>query len=155
MLTYTQSQKKCTMNSSASLVTQGQGQVSPAGSDLIHHKVHLSTLFHNRNTTFQGVFLLRLSVNSNEVIFQGQCTIAPVYNLPGNTEYLRVFLRVEKGLTDEQLDESVICGACRSFIYRWRHTKMSLMAWIVVIPKEGWVRVAAPILILVWHRLFK
>ena len=28
-----------------------------------------------------------------------------------------------------------------------------LMSWVVVIPKEGWARVAAPILLLVWHRL--
>ncbi len=31
---YTQSQKKCTMNSLASPVTQGQGQVTPARSKL-------------------------------------------------------------------------------------------------------------------------
>ncbi len=31
----------------------------------------------------------------------------------------------------------------------------SLMAWVGVKPKEGWARVAAPILILVWHRLFR
>ncbi len=35
-----------------------------------------------------------------------------------------------------------------------RHTKGSLIAWVVVIPKEEQARVAAPILLLVWHRLF-
>ena len=29
------------------------------------------------------------------------------------------------------------------------------MAWVDVIPKEGLVRVAAPILLLVWHQLFR
>ncbi len=30
-----------------------------------------------------------------------------------------------------------------------------LKVFVVVIPKEGWARVAAPILLLAWHRLFK
>ncbi len=34
------------------------------------------------------------------------------------------------------------------------HAKRSLMAWVVVIPKEGRVRGAVPALILVWHWLF-
>ncbi len=55
------SQKKRTMNSLTSAATQGQGQVTLAGSFLIH-KVHLSTIFPKRNATFHGVFLLRLSV---------------------------------------------------------------------------------------------
>ncbi len=33
--------------------------------------------------------------------------------------------------------------------------KKSLIAWVSVIPKEVWVRVAPPILLLVWHRLFQ
>ena len=36
-----------------------------------------------------------------------------------------------------------------------RVQKWSLMAWVGVIPKEGWALVAAPTLLLVWHRLFK
>ena len=36
-----------------------------------------------------------------------------------------------------------------SYIYGQRHAKMSLMSWVVVIPKEGWARVAAPSLLLV------
>ena len=32
------------------------------------------------------------------------------------------------------------------------HAKRS---WVVVIPKEGWERMAAPILLLVWHRIFR
>ncbi len=76
---YTQSQNKHTMNSSASPVTQGKGQVTPAGSywngvfahchqhhrqNEIHYKVHLSTLFRRGNTTFYGAFHLRLSVST-------------------------------------------------------------------------------------------
>ncbi len=34
------------------------------------------------------------------------------------------------------------------------YAKRSLMSWVVVKPKEGRVRVAAPALVLVWHRLF-
>ncbi len=36
-----------------------------------------------------------------------------------------------------------------------RYTKRSIISWVVVIPKEGWARVAAPALLLVWHRLFR
>ena len=35
------------------------------------------------------------------------------------------------------------------------HEKTDLEVFVVVIPKEGWARVAAPILLLVWHQLFK
>ncbi len=35
------------------------------------------------------------------------------------------------------------------------HEKTDLKVFVVVIPKEGWARVAAPILLLVWHRLFR
>ncbi len=35
------------------------------------------------------------------------------------------------------------------------HAKRSLMSWVVVIPKEGWARGAALILLLIWHRLFR
>ena len=71
---YTQSQKKRTMKSLASPGTQGQGQVTPAGSyffehrhqehrqNEIQHKVYISTLLRKRRTTFHGAFLLRLSV---------------------------------------------------------------------------------------------
>ena len=64
---YTQSKKKCTIHSLAFPVTQGQGQMTLAGSEEdrqneIRYKVHPSTLFRKRHTTFHGVFLLRLSV---------------------------------------------------------------------------------------------
>ena len=35
------------------------------------------------------------------------------------------------------------------------HAKRSIMAWVGVIPKEGWACVVAIILLLVWHRLFE
>ncbi len=35
------------------------------------------------------------------------------------------------------------------------HEKTDLKILVVVIPKEGWARVAAPSLLLVWHRLFR
>ncbi len=35
------------------------------------------------------------------------------------------------------------------------HEKTDLKVFVVVIPKEGWARVAAPILLLVWDRLFR
>ena len=60
---YTQSQKKCTINSLASSGTQGQGHVTRVGSYfIIQHKFYLSTLLGKRNATFYGEFLLRLSV---------------------------------------------------------------------------------------------
>ncbi len=34
------------------------------------------------------------------------------------------------------------------------HAKRTLMSWVIVLPKEGWACVAAPIFLLVWHRLF-
>ncbi len=36
-----------------------------------------------------------------------------------------------------------------------RHEKTDLKVFVVVIPNEGWARMAAPILLLVWHRLFR
>ncbi len=36
-----------------------------------------------------------------------------------------------------------------------RHEKTDPKAFVFVIPKEEWARVAAPILLLVWHRLFR
>ncbi len=36
-----------------------------------------------------------------------------------------------------------------------RHEKTDIKVFVVVIPKEGWARMAAPILLLVWHRLFE
>ncbi len=36
-----------------------------------------------------------------------------------------------------------------------RHEKTDLKVFVGVIPKEGWARVAAPILLLVWHRLLE
>ncbi len=39
--------------------------------------------------------------------------------------------------------------------YNARHKKTDLTVFVVVIPKEGWAHVAAPILLLVWHRLFR
>ncbi len=36
-----------------------------------------------------------------------------------------------------------------------RHAKRSPMTRVVVISKEGWAHMAMPILLLVWHRLFK
>ncbi len=35
------------------------------------------------------------------------------------------------------------------------HEKTDLKVFVVVIPKEGWARVARPILLLVWHRLLE
>ncbi len=35
------------------------------------------------------------------------------------------------------------------------HAKRSLTAWVGVIPKEGRARVAAPFILLAWHRLFR
>ena len=40
-------------------------------------------------------------------------------------------------------------------IYGLRYAKRSLMSWVIVIPKEGRARGAAPALLLVWHRLFQ
>ncbi len=37
-------------------------------------------------------------------------------------------------------------------IYEVRHEKTDLKVFVVVIPKEGWARVAAPILLLVRQR---
>ncbi len=39
------------------------------------------------------------------------------------------------------------CDAC--------HEKTDLKVFVVVIPKEGWAHMAAPILLLVWHPLFR
>ncbi len=36
-----------------------------------------------------------------------------------------------------------------------RHEKTDLKVFVIVIPKEGWACVALPILLLVWHRLFR
>ncbi len=36
-----------------------------------------------------------------------------------------------------------------------KQTLTLLKVFVVVIPKEGWARVAAPILLLVWHRLLE
>ncbi len=36
-----------------------------------------------------------------------------------------------------------------------QHEKTDLKVFVVVISKEGWARVAAPILLLVWHWLFR
>ncbi len=33
------------------------------------------------------------------------------------------------------------------------YAKRSLMSWVIVIPKEGWTCMAAPILLLIWRRL--
>ena len=70
-----QSRKKCTMNSLASPVTKGHGRVPPAGLFLISgiwnrlQKTRSNTLWsssiytlHQKNTTFHGAFLSRLSV---------------------------------------------------------------------------------------------
>ncbi len=35
------------------------------------------------------------------------------------------------------------------------HEKTDLKVFVVVIPKEGWVRVAMPILLLVWHHFLR
>ncbi len=35
------------------------------------------------------------------------------------------------------------------------HEKIDLKVVVIVIPKEGWAHMAAPILLLVWHRLFR
>ncbi len=35
------------------------------------------------------------------------------------------------------------------------HKKTDLKVFVVVIPKEGWARMAVPTLLLAWHRLFK
>ena len=41
------------------------------------------------------------------------------------------------------------------FTYDVHHEKMDLEVFVVVIPKEGWVRPRPPILLLVWHQLFE
>ncbi len=56
--------------------------------------------------------------------------------------------------TDESLQrEGLDCSAGPIIISGRRHTKRSLMSWVVVIPKEGRAHMAA--LLLVWHRLFQ
>ena len=37
----------------------------------------------------------------------------------GKTEYIRTFLKAEKGLTEDELDDkdTIVCNACRTFIY--------------------------------------
>ncbi len=57
------------------------------------------------------------------------------------------------GLIDHDL-YGTICMICVDKIGR-RYAKRSLMAWVIVVPKEGRVCVAVPTLILVWHRLFQ
>ncbi len=48
---------------------------------------------------------------------------------------------------------SMLCrGAC---VIEVRHEKTDLKVFVVVIPKVGWARMAAPILLLVWHQLFR
>ncbi len=49
---------------------------------------------------------------------------------------------------------TAICTNIKGYHGR-HHAKRSLMAWVSVIAKEGWARVAAPILLSVWHWLFK
>ncbi len=44
--------------------------------------------------------------------------------------------------------------ATRRAIHDAHHEKIDLKVFVVVIPKEGWARMAAPILLLVWQRLF-
>ncbi len=35
----------------------------------------------------------------------------------GGTEYLRTYLQAEKGLTESEFEDAIICSACRTFIY--------------------------------------
>ncbi len=44
-----------------------------------------------------------------------QCT--KFFSKVGGTVYVRTFLKSEKGITEEELEDAVICGACRTFIY--------------------------------------
>ncbi len=43
----------------------------------------------------------------------------------------------------------------RYSIFDAHREKIDLKVFVVVIPKEGWARVAAPTLLLVWHQLFR
>ncbi len=40
----------------------------------------------------------------------------------GHTDYIRIFLKVEHGLCDEELDNGHLCHPCRVFIYEVVHT---------------------------------
>ncbi len=57
MYMYTQSQKKCTMNSLASLATQGHGQVTPAGSYLIIQIWNRSQRIQSKNVKWFSRYL--------------------------------------------------------------------------------------------------
>ena len=43
---------------------------------------------------------------------------------------------------------NILCGVCNEQIDDTRHEKTDLKVFVLVIPKEGWVRMAAPILLL-------
>ncbi len=43
----------------------------------------------------------------------------------------------------------------RTMLFDARHEKTDFKVFVVVIPKEGWAHVATPILLLVWHQLFR
>ncbi len=47
------------------------------------------------------------------------CTSRKVTTHVGKTGYIRTFLKTEKGLTENELDdaETIVCNACRTFIY--------------------------------------
>ncbi len=76
---------------------------------------------------------------------------------------------VELGADCEQSSFSIVCGPsyrtqqCNNMPQQLtpnsttglRYAKRSLMSWVVVIPKGGRARVAAPALLLVRHRLFR
>ncbi len=49
----------------------------------------------------------------------------------------------------------VISAGQVAIMYDARHKKTDLKAYVVVIPKEGWERVAVYILLLIWHRLLE
>ena len=53
---------------------------------------------------------------------RGKCIRCEKYCLKGGcgvggTEYLRTFLKAEKGVTEDELAGAFICNACRAFIY--------------------------------------
>ena len=60
-------------------------------------------------------------------------------------EHLKFFGMI-KGITGDKLQSEVRLYLDR---YGWRQAKRSLMALVVVIPKEGWVRPHTPILLLI------
>ncbi len=54
-----------------------------------------------------------------------------------------------------ELYQNVYCLPYLVFMHEARHEKTDLKVFVVVMPKQGWAHVPAPILLLAWHRLFE